>query len=209
MIRILLIIILACSVYKTGSLLSDLQNEDDSAFPLLSLNPSLVNIITLGHKGLYSDFTYFWLLQSLIYEKEESPNPDELFAKIKLVTRNLPNIQSLYTLSCFVMLDLHKPNYCEEIAHAGMEALPNDWLIPAVIGYVFAFVMKDTTKGAYYYKKTQNIPGRPDYIIRLADKFLNKTIDKEDGERILREIIRETKDKEYKEFLLQFLMKRK
>lgn len=186
--------------------------EDEDSFPLLSVRPSLVNIVTLGHKGLYSDLSYFWLLQSLIRKDEHDVLPplEQLYDKIKLVMRHHPDIESLYTLSCFVMtLDYNQPKRCEEIAIEGMRALPKSWMIPSVVGYMFAFVLKDSAKASFYYEKTAKISNSPPYLAKLSKRLLNSAFDKKDAEETLNAIINGTKDEDYKEFLSRFLNSRK
>jgi hypothetical protein len=187
-----------------------MRQDDDGSLPLLSLNPSLINVITLGHKGLFNDLSYFWLLQKITHENKSPQDPDRIFRQIKLVTRHHPDIESVYTLSCFVMtLDFHQGNRCVDIADDGIKALPRNWMILAVVAYVFAFVLKDTVKASYYYKKTEGLPGSPAYLHELSDRLLKGAVEKKDGENALRSIIEGTKDEDYRDFLIKFLTKGK
>lgn len=170
----------------------------------------MVNILTLGHKGLYSDLSYFWLLQNLIKDKYTVKDPVLMSRQIRSVIRHRPNIESLYTLSCFVMtIDYHLPKECDEIAREGMNALPKSWMIPAVVGYVYAFVLKDMGKASYYYQKTRGIPRSPEYLSKLSDRLLKGILDKKDGEDALHAIIEGADDPDYRDFLIKFLNTRK
>lgn len=186
-----------------------MRKEDEATFPLLAVHPSLLNIITLGHKNLYSDFAYFWLLQSLINDKYSSRDPDKLLNKINLVIRHHPNIDSLYSLSCFVMsLDYHRPGECEKILNEGMLALPQNWLLPALAGYMFAFVFHDNLKASYYYQKAAQIPTCPEYLRLLSKRLQNKSLDQPDAAKTLKAIIDGTEDNDYKEYIIKFLKER-
>jgi hypothetical protein len=207
--RLLLLIVLGYAVYTSGLRLADLRFEDEDVFPLLTLKPSLVNIVTLGHKELYNDLAYFWLLQTLIKEDDAVRDHDQVLHKIQLLTKHRPQIESLYMLSCFVMaLDFHRPQDCEAIINDGIDALPKSWLVPAIGGYMFAFVLKDPVKASLFYSKIESIPGHPDYLTKLNKRLL-KGIEKKDGEKALRSIIDGTTDDDYREFLLKFLNERK
>ncbi len=183
-----------------------MRTADDESLPFLSLNPAIVNGLTLGHKGLFHDFSYFWLLGNLIHDRAHTPSADKMFAKIKLLTRQLPEIESLYTLSCYVMaFEYRKPELCEQIASDGMKALPKNWLIPAIVGYMFAFKLNDPFKGAYYYKKTRGLPRSPEYLSKLADRLLRGEVKKQDSNDAMDSIFNNTEDSEYKDVLHQFL----
>lgn len=205
MFRFFLLITLGFAVYGVGMKLSRLHMEEEQVMPFAQLEPAIIDVITLGHKGLYSDFSYFWLLQSLIYENEGEQTAEELFRKIMLITRHHPQIESLYTLSCFVMIkDFGNVEYCEEIAKEGMKALPNSWYIPAVVGYAFAFIVEDPVKASFYYKKTEDLPRSPDYLKKLGERLLKGVVEKEEGGKALRSIIENTEDPDYKDFLIRF-----
>jgi len=195
----------------TGLRLAEMRIEDEDNFPLLALNPSLINIVTVGHKGLYLDFAYFWLLQTLTNDDDKAVHqPEDVYRRIQLVIRHQPEVESIYTLSCFVMaLDYNKPLLCEEIANIGMKARPDSWLIPAVVGYMFAFILKDPAKASYYYQKTESKPKRPEYVAKLSRRLMKGLTDKEDGTDALRTIVEGTDDEDYREFLIKFLGERK
>lgn len=186
----------------------EMHLEDEDSFPLLSINPALVKIATLGHQDLYMDLAYFWLLQSLIVPENSLENADEIYRKIHLLMKHHPKIESLYTLSCFVMaLDYHRPKLCEEFANEGMKALPKSWMIPATTAYMFAFVLKDPVKGSYFYKKTESLPQRPDFLVKLSERLMQGGVHPEDGDQALRSMIEEADDPDYKEFLIRYLNK--
>ena len=166
----------------------------------------------MGHKDLYLDFAYLWILQKIVRERKEIrlANADQLYSQIKLLTRHRPEIESLYTLSCFVLaLDYRRPELCELIAIDGMQAIPSSWIIPSIVGYMFTYRLHDPLRGAYYYKKASENPKCPLYIKQLSVKLFNKELDNNNGDETLRSIIEGTDDEDYRNFLSDYLNHRR
>ncbi len=207
----LFIVFFAVVSFTLGWRLKELRHENVDSFPLSSLSPSVVNILSLGHKELYLDFAYLWLIQKLAEHPDRPPFKDasRMLSQIQMVTRHQPKIESLYTLSCFVLAnDYHRSDLCENIANDGIAALPSSWLIPTVVAYMFAFVLQDPLKGAFYYKKAAAVSNCPEYIRGLANRILNRSLNKEDSIQNLRAIIEGTQDEDYRKFLRSYLQKR-
>lgn len=149
--------------------------------PLVNVDPALVRIVTLGHKGLYDDLLHIWVLQILADKRLYSESSDTVFTYINQVIKQSPEIETLYMLSCFIMLDFRRPELCEAISAVGIKAIPYGWRIPLTQGYVSALRLKDTEKGAYYYSMAASQAGSPAFLKSYADK-LSRKIQLEDSD---------------------------
>jgi len=160
-----------------------------TAPPLASLGTKHIDLITLGHRGLYDDFMTVWAIQFLadphLREKATAETVNE---SMTMITRHLPRTESLYLFSCFVLaFDYKRPEFCEEFSIKGLKAFPNSWRIPMTQGFIAFFEQKDDIKAAAYYQLAASRPNSPPYVARLADKLakrgfangqdLNETID--------------------------------
>ncbi|MBI2602587.1 MAG: hypothetical protein HYW48_05990 [Deltaproteobacteria bacterium] len=168
------------------------------------MSPAFLKLATLGHKRLFDDVSYFWLLQSLISTSPQ--NAQLLFAKIQRVARHRPDIESLYTLSCFVLaLDYKRPDLCEPVIQYGMRAKPESWLIPATQGYMSGFALKDPLRAAYYYRKAAERPRCPSYIAGLSQTMLETGLRGVNAGETLKVIIEGLEDADFRDFLKSFL----
>ena len=141
--------------------------------PRSQWSPRAVSIATLGHRGLYEDFSVIWLLQ-LLGEPEIKAlgKPEQIYQAIIPVLRQTPKIEGIYLLSCTVLAsDLKEPKYCEEISLLGLKAFPESLYIPMTQGFVFTFLLNQRAKAAAYYGLAASRPNAKEYIKRLALKF--------------------------------------
>jgi hypothetical protein len=151
---------------------ANLSAERLSTPPLSRLSTSMLNVVTLGHRGLYDDFADIWLLQTLGDQKVKQLDPKALVDTIKMVTRHGPKLESLYLLSCFVLaFELQQPNECLGITIDGIKALPLSWRVPMTQGYVDAFLLNDPASAALYYELASSRPGAPTYLRGFATKL--------------------------------------
>ena len=165
----------------------------------------MLKLATLGHKNVYDDLSYFWLLQKLISNKVDTQKADLLFHQIKLVTRHHPAIESLYSLACFVLaLDYSRPELCEPIAQDGIQTFPDNWTLPAIVGYMHAFLLNNPLKAAFYYRKAAEKPKCPPYIAKLSQSLLDHRLGNMDREGTIRAIIEGAEDHDFRDFLMKY-----
>ncbi len=139
---------------------------------LADLDTRLINILTLGHRGLYDDFITIYALQYLIEPDILKLPATDVQKAIRTVSRHRPKIESFYMLSCFVLsLDMKSPELCEPVCLDGMAALPHSWRIPATQGFVYMSLLKDKARAALWYEMAGSKPGAPAYMKSLAGKL--------------------------------------
>ncbi len=143
--------------------------------PFTSLDERLINVLTLGHRGLYDDVINIWLLQSLLDERAQARTADEVFRSMRRVTDLHPKIESLYMLCCFVLAqDLKRPDLCEPISLAGLKALPDSWRIPVTQGFIAFYNLHDPQKAALYYGLAASRQDAPPFLGKLAKNLIEK-----------------------------------
>ncbi len=162
--------------------------------PLSSLDPSFLNIITLGHRGLYEDFATIWTIQFLAEPTlTNKTNSDEVYAAVDSVTRHHPRFESLYLLSCFTLAnDFKRFDLCEKISSDGMIAIPDSYRIPMMMGVLALVDGQDKMKAASYFHLAASAPGSPSYLHSAAEKLAAKGYldgqDLDESAKMLREI---------------------
>lgn len=140
--------------------------------PLAGLKTSLVNFLLLGQKPVYDDFISIWLLQALVDSRKEK-DADGMLGAIRSVIRHEPKIESIYMLSCFVMMDdMQKPEACQEIILAGLRAFPRSWRLPMTQGFVEYYKLKKPAQAASFFMMAASRQDSPPYVQKVANKLL-------------------------------------
>lgn len=189
--------------------LSHEQNRRQAArlSPLLShLAPGYLSILTLGHRHLYEDFVYLWLLQYLMPEAGKTPEASEtLMIRIEAALTLQPKFESIYLLSCFVLaMDYHRPDLCEKISRLGLQVFPDSWRIPMTQAYMFAFRLENPLKAAFYYHLASSRPSSPPYVASLMGKLLeSRQWSPAEQEEVLQSILNLPKSEGFKALLNQ------
>lgn len=150
---------------------------NENAPPLSYLPPDLITMLTAGHRRVYDDLIYLWLIQHIVPEKvgEYTIAPDILEKRIHNTLRQLPKIESLYLISCLTMaLKLHKPESCAKISEFGLKGIPENWRVSATQAYIYAFKLENPVKASFYYHQASKNPKAPQFVHSLAKKLLEK-----------------------------------
>ncbi len=141
--------------------------------PLSNLQPAFVNVVTLGFKNVYDDFVSIWLIQSLVDSRKR--DPEKLVAAVRSVIRHHPKLETTYLLPCFVLFrDFNRPDVCQEIIIAGLQAFPSSWRLPMTQGYVHYFLLKQPAQAASFFMMAASRPKSPPYVKRLVSKLLRE-----------------------------------
>jgi hypothetical protein len=154
-----------------------------TAAPLTSLNTNLINVVTLGHRGLFDDFATIWTIQFIADNKLTSKsNADDVYKAVSAVTQHHPRTEILYIISCFTLaFDFKRFDLCESISRDGLVALPKSFRIPMMQGFVSMYLLHDNLKAAAFYQMAASHPESPAYIGHLAGKLAKKgTLDGQD-----------------------------
>jgi hypothetical protein len=200
----LLTIISSSNIY-----LKEYGKEKRSYFPLIKSSSKFVSFAALGHKRLYNDLAYFWLLQGLIPIKEEiRPAKGAMISQVQALLAHKPRISSFYLLSCFVFSNDYKDSsQCGHILEVGDKVLSENWLIPALNGFIYTFKLNRPIKGSFWYEKASQIESAPKYLKKISNNLLTRELQKDGEAQGLRKLIENITDENLKGYLLRFLKK--
>ena len=145
-----------------------------ASMPLSGWSPRAVSIATLGHRGLYEDFSVIWMIQLLgDSELKNFATPEKFYQTVIPVLRQKPKIEAAYLMGCMSFIfELKDPKYCEEISLLGLQVFPRSWRITMMQGYVFNSVIKDKAKAAVYFGIASTNEIAPQYVKNLTKKLL-------------------------------------
>lgn len=172
LLAILMLLAALMRVTRTTAAYSQRDFQLLDAPPLTSLDPRVVNILTLGFHGLYDDFVDIWLLQQLMDKRLKPEHAEALQRAVVKTTKHLPKIESLYMLSCFIIgFDMNRPDLCEPFMLDGIKAIPDSWRIPMTEGFMLGFKQTDVRNAAVYLSIAGSRPGVPGHIKELAEHY--------------------------------------
>ena len=140
-----------------------------------SIGTERLDLITLGHRRVYDDYVFLWLLQHM--EKPavvRDPNQARrMFRLIDQVVSLEPSIESVYLYSCFVLaFDYQRPQLCESISVTGLKVFPGSWRIAMTQGYVSAFLLGERAKASVFYQLAATRRRSPPYVRSFAEKLM-------------------------------------
>jgi tetratricopeptide (TPR) repeat protein len=98
-------------------------------------------------------------------------------AYLRLVTDLSPHFTRAYLFGAFALLDAGKGQQAYELLKKGARRNPGDWQIPATAGMLVYMYGSGKTKdrvAADWYAKAAAIPGRPQYVQRVAAELQQK-----------------------------------
>ena len=102
---------------------------------------------------------------------------DSLPAMVQLVTTLSPHFTEAYFFGAFSMIDVGRPATAYALLQDGYRANPRDWRFPFYLGFfVYAYASgahKDAV-AAKWYADAARLPGRPDFVARLAAELAAK-----------------------------------
>ncbi len=186
---IVAVIFFAISLWHSSRPLLKARELDrqEATAPFLGLyHDSMIDLLLLGHRRLYDDLVYLWLIQYIVEDQTKEENYKKNFQRIKNVVRLSPKIETVYPLSCFVLAyDYKKPQDCHFITVRGLQLFPNSWIIPMTQGYLSGFLLNDPLRASFYYHMASKLPRSPPYVAKLAKKFTKKEYTEKDRQQVL------------------------
>ena len=125
---IIFVLLFAASLWQSSNQLvqaRELGREEATAPFLGEYKNSVIDLVMFGHRRLYDDLVYLWLIQYIVEDKVVASDYHKDFERIKNIVRLGPKIETVYPLSCFVLAyDYKKPQDCHFITVRGLEFFP-------------------------------------------------------------------------------------
>jgi hypothetical protein len=121
----------------------------------------------------------YWLYTIQYYGEHTKTDQryDSLPALLDLVTYLSPRFSRAYLFGSYALVDAGLPQEGYDLLKRGAAANPDDWRLPANAGiflYTFGEPATKARDAADWYERAAAVPGRPDYIPRLAAALLSK-----------------------------------
>lgn len=140
-------------------------------------DPQLFLDFSPSFRTSIADAYYLGMVQYFGEHVKGDGRLDSLPQMVDLVTALSPHFKRAYLFGAFALIDARRPDVSYEILKRGYEENPDDYRFPAYLGY-FAYSFgvgenKDAVAGEWY-RRAAAVPGRPDYIPRLAATILGK-----------------------------------
>jgi tetratricopeptide (TPR) repeat protein len=140
-------------------------------------SPNVYLDFSPSYRTSIADAYYLSMVQYFGEHVNGDARLDALPQMVELVTTLSPHFTRAYLFGAFALVDAGRPDAAYEILRRGFAANPDDYRFPAYLGY-FAYRYgegedKDAV-AAEWYRQAAAIPGRPDYIPRLAATLLGK-----------------------------------
>ncbi len=140
-------------------------------------NPGVYLDFSPSFRTSIADAYYLSMVQYFGEHVDGDGRLDALPQMVELVTTLSPRFARAYLFGAFALVDAGRPELGYEVLKRGFAANPDDYRFPAYLGY-FAYRYgegdeKDAV-AAEWYRRAAAIPGRPDYIPRLAATLLGK-----------------------------------
>lgn len=104
---------------------------------------------------------------------------ESLPGMLDLVTTLSPHFRRAYVFGALALTDAGRPDLSVKLLERGFAANPNDYALPAYLGY-FSYQYGTGTKeendsaGSQWYRRAAAIPGSPPYLLRLAAVLAGK-----------------------------------
>lgn len=143
--------------------------------PFLDVPREVINVVLLGQTAFYDDLMVLWLVQYLGGgESTHRHKAEDLEVVLRKIAGKKIHHEKVYLASCFkLMMDLDKEWLCEDILRLGIEAIPESWMIPAILGKVH-YEQEEYLRAAEVLQYAGNIDGSPDYIRSIGTTILIK-----------------------------------
>lgn len=162
-------IVVAYQATRTESVAADPRAFVPSPEVFLELSPSFRTSV--------SDAYYLSMVQYFGEHVRGDQEFDSLPAMVDLVTELSPRFSKGYFFGAMALSYAGRPDLSYEVLQRGFKAFPDDYRFPAYLGFfVYSYGEGENKEevAAQWYQKAAEIPGRPDYIPRLAATLFGK-----------------------------------
>ncbi len=140
-------------------------------------SPTLYHSFSPGMRATLGDV--YWLATIQYYGEHVNADHrlDSLPAMVRLVTDLSPHFTQAYFFGAFAMIDAGRPDVAYGLLKSGFAANPRNWQFPFYLGffaYTYATNSQRYVVAAQWYAKAARLPGRPDFVPRLAAELATK-----------------------------------
>ncbi len=167
-----------------------------------------LKLASLGHEELLADLLWLRALQYIGDKEAEKRGYPHLYPLLDIITDLDPRFSHVYEAGGVVLsIWARKTEESIKLLEKGFKENPQVWRIPFYLGFNYFFYKKDYQRAACYISKASFLPGRPEYLPRLASRlyieakrpevaldFLSRVYENTDSERVKEEISKRIKE---------------
>lgn len=145
-------------------------------------SPKFFRDLSPGFRTFVADAYWLGMIQYYGEHVDGDREFDSLPAYVRLVTALSPHFERAYLFGAFALIDAGRGRDAYELLVRGARRNPDSWQIPATLGmliYTYADNEDKDELAAEWYRKAADVPGRPEYVPRVAAELLSKGGEKE------------------------------
>jgi len=156
----------------------------------------------LGYHHLGADVLWLRLVQVLGKKRNSLDEYEWMYHALDVITTLDPQYAYAYYAGGVILGDLaNRPDLSNRLLEKGVDANPNVWNIPFLLGYNYYFLLNDPAKGAEYIMRAASLPDGPSYLPGLATRMAAEAGSPDTALAFLEARLRETQDPEMREVL--------
>ncbi|HSF67535.1 MAG TPA: hypothetical protein VLA67_08905 [Nitrospiraceae bacterium] len=156
----------------------------------------------LGYHHLGADILWLRLIQVVGKKRNSADEYEWIYHALDVITTLDPQYAYAYYAGGVILGDLaNRPDLSIRLLERGVNANPEVWNIPFLLGYNYYFLLNDPAKGADYIMQAASRPGGPSYLPGLATRMAAEAGNPDTALAFLEARIRETQDPEMQEVL--------
>ncbi len=156
----------------------------------------------LGYHHLGADILWLRLLQVMGKKRNSADEYEWMYHALDVITTLDPQYAYAYYAGGVILGDLaNRTDLSNRLLEKGVNANPEVWNIPFLLGYNYYFLLGDPAKGAEYIMQAASLPDGPSYLPGLATRMAAEAGSPDTALAFLEARLLETQDPEMREFL--------
>ncbi len=156
----------------------------------------------LGYHYLGADILWLRLIQVIGKKRNSADEYEWMYHALDVITTLDPQYAYAYYAGGIILGDLaNRPDLSTRLLEKGVNANPDVWNIPFLLGYNYYFLLGDPAKGAEYIMQAARLPDGPSYLPGLATRMAAEAGNPDTALAFLEARLTDTHDPEMREVL--------
>ena len=156
----------------------------------------------LGYHHLGADILWLRLIQVIGNKRNSADEYEWMYHALDVITTLDPQYAYAYYAGGVTLGDLaNRPDLSIRLLEKGVNANPEVWNIPFLLGYNYYFLLGDPAKGAEYIMRAARLPDGPAYLPGLATRMAAEAGSPDTALAFLEARLLETQDPQTQESL--------
>lgn len=165
-----------------------------------------LKVAALGYDQLFADILWLRVVQLIGEHTVTESAYDWIYHALDVLTTLDPKFAYAYQVGGVTLSTLaNQPAKANALLAKGVRENPEIWQLPFYIGFNDYFYLNDYKSAAENMARAAQIPGRPDYVPRLATRLFVQAGETRTAVEFLGRMAEESKDDKVKEALRQRL----